>query len=100
MDLVIIVVLLVLVVLISRRFTNLIYFIAIIDIFLRIIDFINCSIPVKEINNILSNIPISIPDVIYKYSSGFIANFLIWGLVACYIIFEYYVIKTLFKRKR
>lgn len=99
MDLITIIVFLFIIYLISKRVTSLLYFIAVIDIFFRIVAFINSYIPFREINNILYNIPASIPAIINKYSSGIISDILMWALVACYVMFESYIIQALFRRK-
>jgi hypothetical protein len=100
MDLIIIVILMFIVVLIFKRVDNLVYFITIVDIFFRMIAFINSYIPIKEINNFLGQIPESIPAIINHYTGGIISDILMWGLVICYGMFESYAIRSLLKRNK
>ncbi len=100
MDLVFIVVLLFVILIIFKRIDNMAYVIAIIDIFLRIVAFINSYIPSKEINNFLDQLPRSVPAIINKYVGGTISDILMWALVICYGMFEVYAIRGLWKKRR
>jgi len=100
-DLIVIVVLLLIVVFFFRRFSSFIYSFAIIDIFLRILNFIKNNVPVKDLQNILSKyFPGSIESVIYGYSSGIIEAILLWAYTILYIIFLSYTIKTFMRKKK
>lgn len=100
MDLVILLVLIGIVVFIFKKFSSFIYFIAVIDIFLRIITFIKLQISNSEIYSFLNRyIPTSIPGILNTYSSGILNTILIWLYVIGMIIFEFYIIRTFFKKK-
>ena len=82
MDLVILVVLMGIVVFIFKRFSSFIYFIAIIDILLRILTFIKTQIANYEIYSFLNKyVPTSIPGILNNYSSGILntARILSWS---------------------
>ena len=101
MDLVIVIVLLLIVVLWFKSFNSFVYFLALIDIFLRIYTFIRLNIGIPEISNFLArlNIPASIPAILGAYSNGIFYTILICGYIIIYIIFEWYIIKTFFHKK-
>lgn len=98
-----VVIILVAVALIAAYFKNLkslVYGIAIIEIFLRIMSFVKSNIGIPKISEIISKyLPNSIPDIISKYSSGLIYTILIWAFVICMSWFLVYIVIYLFKRK-
>ena len=56
-------------VLIFKKFSNIVYYIGIVDIFLRVLSFIAANIPIKEISNfIYTYFPSSVPSIINMYS--------------------------------
>ena len=98
MDIVIIFVILLIVALVFKRLDNTIIFFGLIDIFLRIIDFI-CNNTVKELNNFINRyLPSSIPAIIRGYSSGTLEIVLIWVYIGLMILFLYYVFRMLLHR--
>lgn len=100
-DLIIIVVLLLIVVLCFRRFSSFVYSFAIIDIFLRIVNFIKNNVPIDELRSALGKyFPGSIEHIVYNYSSGIIETVLMWAYTILYIIFLGYVIKTFMNKKK
>ena len=100
MDLVILIVLIGIVVFFFKKFSSFIYFLAIVDIFLRIMTFIKLQISNYEIYSFLNKyIPTSIPSIIDAYSSGILNTILIWLYVIAIIIFESYIIRTFFRKK-
>jgi len=100
MDLVILIVLIAIVIIFFKRFSSFIYFLAITDIFLRIMTFINVELARLGIYLYLNKyIPASIPSIINSYSSGILNTVLMWLYVIAIIIFESYIIKTFFRKK-
>ena len=101
MSLFVIIILLVLVVLFFRRFDAFIFAIAIIDIFLRIIAFIQTQVPDPEVASILNRyFPDNIPSIVYPLTNGGIVyTVFMWIYVVFYIIFEYYIIRSFMRRR-
>ena len=101
MDLIIILVLIILTIIFFRRFSNVVYIICIIDMFLRIISKIEVLLGIKEISNLVNRyLPDSLLAVINSHSSGIINTILIWLYVGIYVIFLYYVVCTFFRKKK
>ena len=98
MDIVIIFVVLLIVALVFKRVSNVIIFFGLIDIFLRIIDYIGKHTS-SDINNFINKIfPDSIPAIINKYSTGVLEDVLMWVYVGLMILFLYYVFRMLLHR--
>lgn len=103
MDLVILVIFIILILFYFRSFDSFVYFIAISDIFLRILSFITTEFGdlVPEFTKFVKDtIPASIPAIINQYSTDIFNTLLMIGYVIVYILFEVYIIKYLFKKKR
>ena len=97
---VIIIVILALAVMIFKKFSNVVYYIGIVDIFLRVLSFIAANIPIKEISNfIYTYFPSSVPSIIDMYSSGIFNTILMWLLCVLYILLDVYLIKIFWKKK-
>ena len=101
MDVVVIVfVILAIAVMIFKRFSSLVYYIGIVDIFLRVLDFIANNIPVPVLSNFINNyFPNSIYHIIEMYSSGIFTTVLLWALYIIYMILLFYLIRTFWKKK-
>lgn len=100
MEVIIVLALLALVVAYFKNVKSLIYGLAIIEIFLRIMSFIKSNIGIPKVSEIIGEyLPSSIPEIIGKYSSGLFYKILIWAFVICMIWFLVYLIMYLFKRK-
>ena len=98
MDIVIIFVILLIVALVFKRVSNVIIFFGLIDIFLRILDYIGKHTS-SDINNFINKIfPDSIPAIINKYSTGVLEDILMWVYVGLMILFLYYVFRMLLHR--
>ena len=68
-DLIVLIVLIIVVIMFFKRFSSFVFFMAIIDIFLRIVTFINVELVRFGINFHLNRyIPTSIPSIINTYS--------------------------------
>lgn len=101
MDIVVIVLVIgALAVMIFKKFSSFVYYVAMIDIFLRILDFFSNNLPLDFVKDFLNTyFPSSVEGIIKMYSSGIFTTVLIWLLVVIYIFFDAYVIKTFFKKK-
>lgn len=98
MDVVVIFIILLIVALVFKRLDNTIIFFGIIDIFLRIVDFIGNN-TVKELNNFINKyLPASIEAIIKNYSSGTLELVLVWIYVILMALFLYYVFRMLLHR--
>ena len=98
MDIVVIFIILLIVALVFKRLDNVIIFFGLIDIFLRIVNYIGDH-TIDEIKNIVNKIfPDSIPAIISNYSEGLLENILIWGYVLLMALFIYYVFRMLIHR--
>ncbi len=98
MDIVIIFIILLIVALVFKRVSNVIIFFGLIDIFLRILDYIGKHTS-SDINNFINKIfPDSIPAIINNYSTGVLEDILMWVYVGLMILFLYYVFRMLLHR--
>lgn len=95
---IIILVIVILVLLFKKNFSSVIYSIAIVDIFLRLVEFLSTNIGGK-FSLIFKGIPTSLGAVIGNYTDGLIELILLWGLFAVYVLFEYFIIKTFLKKR-
>lgn len=100
MDLIILILFICIILYLFRSFDAFVYFIALVDILLRILTFIRESIALGEVNAwIAKYIPSSIKAIIDTYSTGVFNDVLSWGLVICFIIFEYHTIRIFLKKR-
>ena len=82
----------------SRKHSNIFLAFGLVDILLRIIDFIG-SHTLKEINNFVNQIfPNSIPGIITHYTNGTLSEVLMWGYVILMAIFFFQVLKIFIKK--
>lgn len=97
---ILILIIIILVLLFKRTFSSLIYAIAIVDIFLRIITFIKLNLLKGELYTFVNNyFPASLPSLIDKYSNGIVYSILMWMLLLVYILFEFYIFRTFLKKR-
>lgn len=99
MDAIIFLILLIIVIIFFKRLSNTVFFVAIIDILLRILTFLknNTFIEVKKFLG--KYVPENIPNIIGKYTEGIFYDVLVWLYVIIMMIFLYYVIR-IFKDKK
>ncbi len=100
-DIIVLVVIIIALVMYFKHFSAFVFSIAIIDILLRILNFIKLNVGLKDLNTFLNKyFPASIPDIIDKYTNGDISIILKWIFVIIMIFFLYYVIKIWIKKKK
>ena len=109
MDLAILIVLMAVVIFFFKRFDSFIYFIAVVDIFLRILTFIKIHVPVPELKALIGRyFPESIPaivnkamspNIINKYTSGIVNTIFIWVYAIIFMIFLFYTARIFFRKK-
>lgn len=97
---VVIIVLAALAVIIFKKFSNFVYFMAIIDIFLRLLNFLTIHLKLDFLTDFLNKyFPNNLEHMITMYSSGIFTTVLLWLLWALYAIFIYYLVKIFLKKK-
>lgn len=101
MDLIIIALLIIATIIFFRKFSNVVYIICIIDIFLRILNKLDLLLGVPEYSNLVNKyFHSSMQNIIDSYSSGIINTILSWILLGIYVVFLFYVIRTFFRKKK
>ena len=100
MDGIIIVAVIVAVCVYFRRFDKAVYGVGIVDIFLRIFNYLITNVKIDGITDYLVKyLPESIPSVIKHYTSGALADVLIWVYVIAMGCFLFFTIKAFIKKK-
>ena len=100
-DLIVLIVLILVVVMFFKRFSSFVYFIAIVDILLRILTFIRDNIALPDVSALIAKyIPESILAIIDKYTDGVLYTILAWAFIVIMIIFESYIIKFFIHKKK
>ena len=102
-DLVVLIVGIILVLMFFRRFSSFVFFIAIVDIFLRILAFIKNNIGLKDVAHVIGKyLPENVFVIINKYTSNIplLNTILKWGFVFIMCIFLGYIIKIFMKKKK
>lgn len=100
-DLIVFILLMILVIMFFKRFSSFVFFIAIFDIFLRILTFIKLNIPLADVAFIMNKyIPTGILGIIAKYSDGIFTTILNWIYVIIMMIFWVYITKIFLKKKK
>ena len=84
-----------------RRFSSFVYFIAIVDIFLRILTFIKNNIGLPDLAAVIDNyIPESILAIVGNYTSGLLYTIIAWAYIVIMAIFLFYNTKFFIKKKK
>ena len=79
---------------------NTVFFVAIIDIFLRILTFIKDN-TFQELKVFIGKyFPENIPHIIDKYADGTLYLVLVWVYVILMAIFLYYIVRYFIKRRK
>ncbi len=82
----------------SKKKTNVFIAFGLVDVFLRIVDYIGDH-TISEVNSIINKIfPDSIGAIITHYSTGVLKDILMWIYVFLMALFFYYVLRMLLKR--
>ena len=99
---IIILIILILVLLFKRTFSSAIYAIVIVDIFLRLIDFLRGYIKITgDVGSFFNRIPGSLNKVIigYHFRLFIIYTILLWAIFIVYVIFLYYIVANFMKKR-
>ena len=83
-----------------RSFSKTVYAVAIIDIFLRLLNYISANIGIKGFHKWVRAIfPESLPGLLDNYMSGIVLTIFVWIYVGLMVIFLFYVIRTFIRKK-
>ena len=86
-DLIVLIILILIVVMFFKRFSSFVFFMAIVDIFLRIMAFVRDNIGLGDVSSLLAKyFPSSIFSIIDKYTSGIVTTILDWIFVGIVIL--------------
>ncbi len=102
-DLIVLVALLIVVIMFFKRFSSFVFFIAIFDIFLRLLTFVKNNIPLRDISAIISKyLPESLLSIIDSYTGSIpILNIILrWIYFILLSIFFGYIVKIFLKKKK
>ena len=100
-DVVLLIVLMVIVIMFFKRFSSFVFFMAIVDILLRILTFIKNNIGLPDVSSLIGKyVPASIPAIIDKYSTGIVNTILQWAFVVIMCFFLSYIIKIFIHKKK
>ena len=100
-DLIILLILIVLVIFFFRRFDSVVYFIAIVDIFLRILTFFKNNLGLPDFANFIEKyFPENFFGIIDKYTRGDINIILKWAFVIIMCVFLGYIISYFIRKKK
>lgn len=101
MDLIIFIILIMVVVFYFKDFKSVVYFLGITEIFFRLVHIIKSKIAMVELTKIVNTyIPTSLSSILAKYANGLLYDVMIWGLIALFVCFEFYLIKFWIKKKK
>ena len=100
-DVVVLVVLIVIVIMFFKRFSSFVFFMAIVDILLRILTFIKNNIGLPDLAAVIDNyIPESILAIVGNYTSGLLYTIIAWAYIVIMAIFLFYNTKFFIKKKK
>ena len=100
-DIVALILIIILVVILNKRFSTFVLTVGALDILLRIIDFIKNNLGLKDLSRFLDKFfPSSFFGIIDKYTDGDINIILKWIFTILMIVFLRYIIKILLKKKK
>ena len=102
-DLIVLIILMILVIMFFKRFSSFVFFMAIVEIFLRILAFIKYNFPLKDLAHVIGKyLPENMFEIIDKYTGSIeiLALILKWAFVIIMAIFLSYIIKIFLKKKK
>lgn len=83
-----------------RRFSKIVYSVAIMDIFFRLIHYISKNIGIKGFHGwVKSLFPRSIPDLLNNYMSGIVLTIFTWIYVFLMVVFLCYCVRSFVRKK-
>ena len=83
-----------------RSFSKFVYAFAIIDIFLRLLDYIANHIGIRGFAHWVNSVfPNSIKSIIENYTNGILCDVLVWIYIGFMIIFLFYTVRVFLRKK-
>lgn len=83
-----------------RRFSKMVYAVAIIDIFFRLLHYISANIGIKGFHGwVKALFPKSIPGLLDNYMNGIVLTVFVWIYVVLMVVFLFYIIRTFIRKK-
>lgn len=83
-----------------RRLSKTVYAVAIIDIFLRLINYISANIGIKGFHKWVKSIfPVSLPELLDNYMDGVVLAVFEWIYVGLMVIFLFYIVRAFVRKK-
>lgn len=99
-DLILVVVLIIVAFAWFRRFSKIVYSVAIIDLFLRLIYYISKNIGIKGFYRWVKHVfPSSIPDMLANYMKGTVLAVFTWIYVGLMVAFLFYTVRSFIRKK-
>lgn len=100
MDLIVLLVLIIIVIFVFRDVKWFIYLLGIIELFLRLVNYIGNNIGLPGLADFVNDyLPGSIFEILGNYSTGLLYDVLVWLLVACFVGWLIYLIRYFFRKK-
>ena len=102
-DLIVLIILIVVVIMFFKRFSSFVFFMAIVEIFLRILTFIKNNIGLPDVAALIGKyLPENIFDIINKYTGTIplLNTILKWAFLVIMVIFLTYITKIFINKKK
>lgn len=98
-DVIVIILLIIIVALVFKRFDNTVIFLGLTDVFLRLFHFIGDKAGIKSFNHFINRyLPTSVLSVVESHAEGIIYTILLWLYIVIMLLFVFYVLRMLFHR--
>ncbi len=100
LDLVVVLIIFVIGLIKYKHFSSYVYLFCFTDMLFRVLNFINTHVSLGTVNGYISKyVPSSLYGVIVKYTSDIVETVLVWGYVILFIVFLYYTLQIMLKKK-
>ena len=98
MDLAVFIILVILVVVLLKDIKWVTYLIGIVEIFLRLVNYIGNNLGIGEVQTFVNNyFPDSLFSILGKYTSGVVYDIFAWILIIFFVWFLIYLVNSLFR---
>lgn len=100
MDLVILLLFIVIVIFLYKDVKFVVYLLAILEIFFRLMHYLGDNLPFININPFVNKyIPVSMLSVVEKYTNGVVCDLVSWIVIIGFIAFLFYITEYFFRKK-